>query len=264
MGLTDGRHIPPITLRAMSEDCNSLSQPIGPAVPNWSRRTGPPRTPMMGRFCRLERLDVERHVADLWAANSLDCEARMWTYLPWGPFRSFDEYLAYMQTVAPKEDPLIHAVIDIDTDKAVGVASYLRVNADAGTIEVGGLAYSPLLQRRPAATEAMYLMMRRVFDELGYRRYEWKCNALNAPSRAAATRLGFQFEGIFRQADVVKGRNRDTAWFAIIDREWPALRAVFERWLDPGNFDESGRQRVSLSSLISGLGESSNSQAYAK
>ena len=201
MGLTDGLHIPPISLREMSEDCNSLGQPIGPAVPNWSRRTGPPRTPMMGRFCRLERLDVERHVADLWAANSLDCEARMWTYLPWGPFRSFDEYLAYMQTVAPKEDPLIHAVIDIDTDKAVGVASYLRVNADAGTIEVGGLAYSPLLQRRPAATEAMYLMMRRVFDELGYRRYEWKCNALNAPSRAAATRLGFQFEGIFRQAD---------------------------------------------------------------
>jgi RimJ/RimL family protein N-acetyltransferase len=127
-------------------------------------------------------------------------------YLPWGPFGSFDEYLAYMQTVAPKQDPLIHALIDTDTDKAVGVASYLRVNADAGTIEVGGLAYSPLLQRRPAAPEAMYLMMRRVFDELGYRRYEWKCNALNAPSRAAATRLGFQFEGIFRQADVVKGR----------------------------------------------------------
>jgi L-amino acid N-acyltransferase YncA len=162
-----------------------------------------------------------------------------------------------------KADPLIHAIIDTGSGKAVGVASYLRINPSAGTIEVGGLAYSPLLQRRPAATEAMYLMMRRAFDELGYRRYEWKCNALNAPSRAGATRLGFQFEGIFRQADVVKGRNRDTAWFAIIDREWPALRAAFERWLDPGNFDETGRQRVSLSSLTAGLGESGHSHAFA-
>ena len=127
----------------------------------------------------------------------------MWTYLPWGPFGGFDEYLTYLQTVAPKEDPLIHAIIDACGDKAVGVASYLRINPSAATIEVGGLAYSPLLQRRPAATEAVYLMMRRAFDELGYRRYEWKCNALNAPSCAAATRLGFQFEGIFRQADVV-------------------------------------------------------------
>jgi RimJ/RimL family protein N-acetyltransferase len=174
----------------------------------------------------------------------------MWTYLPWGPFGGFDQYLAYLQAVAPKRDPLIHAIIDTNTGNAVGVASYLRINADAGTIEVGGLAYSPLLQRRPAATEAMYLMMRRIFDDLGYRRYEWKCNA---PSRAAAIRLGFQFEGIFRQADVVKGRNRDTVWFAIIDQEWPALRAAFERWLDPSNFDEIGRQRVSLSSLTARL-----------
>ena len=248
----------------MSEECNRLGQPIGPVVLGWSKRPSPPRTPMTGRFCRLELLDVERHATDLWAANSLDREERMWTYLPWGPFGGFDEYLAHMQTVAPKEDPLIHAVIDADTSRAVGVASYLRINAGAGTIEVGGLAYSTLLQRRPAATEAMYLMMRRAFDELGYRRYEWKCNALNAPSRAAAVRLGFQFEGIFRQADVVKGRNRDTAWFAIIDREWPVLRTALERWLDPGNFDETGRQRVSLSSLTRGLGRAGNSQAFAE
>ena len=256
MGLTDGPHIRPRSLPELSEERNRLGQPIGWAVPGWSKRREPPRTPMTGRFCRLELLDVEQHAADLWAANSVDREGRMWTYLPWGPFGDFDEYLAYMRTVAPKEDPLIYAIIETDTGKAVGVASYLRINAGAGTIEVGGLAYSPLLQRRPAATEAMYLMMRRAFDELGYRRYEWKCNALNAPSRAAATRLGFQFEGIFRQADVVKGRNRDTAWFAIIDREWPALRAAFERWLDPSNFDETGRQRVSLSSLTAGLGKS--------
>jgi RimJ/RimL family protein N-acetyltransferase len=248
----------------MSEKFNLLGQPIGPVVVDWSRRPVPPPTPMTGRFCSVERLDVGRHAADLWAANSLDRDGRMWTYLPWGPFGGFGEYLAYLQIVAPKQDPLIHAIIDTDTGKPVGVASYLRINPDAGTIEVGGLAYSPLLQRRPAATEAMYLMMRRAFDELGYRRYEWKCNALNAPSRAAATRLGFRFEGIFRQADVVKGRNRDTAWFAIIDREWPGLRAAFDRWLDPGNFDEMGRQRVSLSSLTAGLGESGHSQAVAE
>ena len=248
----------------MTEESNRLGQPIGPVVLGWSKRPSPPRTPMTGRFCRLEPLDVQRHAADLWVANSLDREGRMWTYLPWGPFGGSDEYLADMQTVASKEDPLIHAIINTDAGKAVGVASYLRINAGAGTIEVGGLAYSPSLQRRPAATEAMYLMMRRAFDELGYRRYEWKCNALNAPSRAAAARLGFQFEGIFRQADVVKGRNRDTAWFAIIDRDWPMLRAAFERWLDPSNFDATGRQRVSLSSLTRELRESGNSQGFAE
>ena len=130
--------------------------------------------------------------------------------------------------------------------RAVGVASYLRIDPAAGAIEVGHINFSPRLQRTRAATESMYLMMKRVFDELGYRRYEWKCDSLNAPSRAAALRLGFQFEGVFRQALVYKGRNRDTAWFSILDREWPALAAAFERWLDPANFDEAGRQRERL------------------
>jgi RimJ/RimL family protein N-acetyltransferase len=134
----------------------------------------------------------------------------------------------------------------------VGVASYLNINPTAGSIEVGGIAYSPALQHKPAGSEAMYLMMRRVFDELGYRRYEWKCNAMNAPSRAAAERYGFRFEGIFRQADVVKGRNRDTAWFSIIDSEWPGIKAAFERWLDPANFDGDGLQRMRLSALTAG------------
>jgi RimJ/RimL family protein N-acetyltransferase len=241
----------------MSEERNRFGQPVGPLVLGWSGCPAPPRTPMTGRFCRLEGLDPDRHAADLWAANSLDREGLMWTYLPWGPFGGSGEYLAYLQTVAAKEDPLIHAIIDAGSGKAIGVASYLRINPGGGTIEVGGLAFSPLLQRWPAATEAMYLLMRRAFDELGYRRYEWKCNALNAPSRAAATRLGFRFEGIFRQADVVKGRNRDTAWFSIIDRDWPALRAAFERWLDPGNFDDTGRQRTRLSSLTEGLSNGS-------
>jgi RimJ/RimL family protein N-acetyltransferase len=131
----------------------------------------------------------------------------------------------------------------------VGVASYLRIEPAMGSIEVGHLAYSPALQRHPAATEAMYLMMRHVFDELGYRRYEWKCDDRNQASRRAALRLGFRFEGIFRQHMVIKGRNRDTAWYAILDSEWPALRAAFERWLDPANFDAAGRQRARLEAL---------------
>jgi RimJ/RimL family protein N-acetyltransferase len=145
-------------------------------------------------------------------------------------------------------DPLFYAVVEKIEDRAVGVASYLRIDPANGSIEVGHINYSPLLQRTPAATEAMYLMMRHVFD-LGYRRYEWKCNALNAASRVAARRLGFSFEGVFRQAGVVKGRNRDTAWYAMIDKEWPALREAFLRWLDPSNFDEQGRQRARLSVL---------------
>ena len=190
-----------------------------------------------------------RHAAELYAANSEDREGRMWTYLPWGPYGRFDDYLAAVKAGLLREDFLTHSVIDAVSGKAVGVASYLNINPTAGSIEVGGIAYSPALQRKPAGTEAMYLMMRRVFDELGYRRYEWKCNALNAPSRAAAERYGFRFEGIFRQADVVKGRNRDTAWFSMIDSEWPGIKAAFERWLDAANFDGDGRQRMSLSAL---------------
>ena len=142
-------------------------------------------------------------------------------------------------------DPLFYAVVDAATGGATGVASYLRIDPANGSIEVGHINYSPLLQRTPAATEAMYLMMWHVF-ELGYRRYEWKCNALNAASCAAAERLGFSFEGIFRQAAVVKGRNRDTAWYSLIDEEWPALREAFQRWLAPSNFDGQGRQRTRL------------------
>jgi RimJ/RimL family protein N-acetyltransferase len=149
-----------------------------------------------------------------------------------------------------RQDFVTYAIIAADTGRAVGIASYLNINPSAGSIEVGGITYSPALQRKPAGTEAMFLMMRHALDDLGYRRYEWKCNALNAPSRAAAQRYGFQFEGIFRQAEVVKGRNRDTAWYSIADGEWPGIRAAFEHWLDPQNFDPVGRQRERLSTLI--------------
>jgi RimJ/RimL family protein N-acetyltransferase len=207
---------------------------------------------MVGRCCTVEPLDPARHAADLHAANSLDREGRNWTYLSFEPFRSEGAYREWADQVAGGADPMFHAIVDAATRKAVGVAAYMRIDPKNGTIEVGNLNFSPLLQRKPAATEAMYLMMRRAF-ELGYRRYEWKCNSLNAPSRAAAQRFGFSYEGTFRQAAVHKGSNRDTAWFSIIDGEWPALREAFERWLAPGNFDQAGRQRVSLSGLTGPL-----------
>jgi RimJ/RimL family protein N-acetyltransferase len=193
-------------------------------------------------------LDPERHADDLWEANAADRENRIWAYLPYGPFDSADAYRKWTDGVAAGSDPLFHAVIDTATGKARGVASFLRINPASGSIEVGHINYSPLLQRTPAATEAMYLMMKRVF-ETGYRRYEWKCDALNARSRAAAQRLGFSYEGVFRQATVYKGRNRDTAWYAAIDSEWPELESAFTRWLDESNFDSDGGQRQRLADL---------------
>jgi RimJ/RimL family protein N-acetyltransferase len=207
---------------------------------------------MIGRFCRLEPLDPMRHAEDLHAANALDLTGRMWGYLSYGPFDSVASYRAYMETHWLGDDPLFLAIIDQKTGQAVGVASYLRIEPLHGVIEVGHLAFSPLLQRTAAATEAMYLMMERIFT-LGYRRYEWKCHALNAPSRAAAQRLGFSFEGVFRQAMVTRGRNRDTAWYSIIDPEWPALREAFHKWLAPSNFDGEGRQKESLSNWTASL-----------
>jgi len=225
---------------------NHLNQPIGFPLADWTACSRPPHTPMDGRFCRVEPIDPARHAADLYTANLLDTTRANWTYLGYGPFESLDDYREWMAKTCLSDDPMFHAVIDRANGRAVGVASFMRIDERAGVIEVGHINFAPPLQRTPASTESMYLMMRRVFDELGYRRYEWKCDALNAPSRAAAQRLGFQFEGIFRQATVYKNRNRDTAWFSILDKEWPALKARFERWLSPENFDEAGKQRKSL------------------
>jgi len=205
---------------------------------------------MVGRFCRVEPLDAERHAADLFAANQLDAEGRNWTYLFQEPFRDLQSYRAWLEQVAKADDPLFHSIVDAKTGKAVGVATFMRIDRANGVIEVGNINYSPLLQRTPAATEAMFLMMARVFDELKYRRYEWKCDSLNAPSRAAALRLGFQYEGLFRQAVIYKGRNRDTTWFSMVDSEWPRLKRAYEQWLAPENFDGEGRQKRGLSELI--------------
>jgi RimJ/RimL family protein N-acetyltransferase len=236
----------------MSTHVNQLGQPIGFPVPNWHPRPRPPREVIEGRFCRLELLDPDRHCGELFDAYAQDVEGRIWTYLPYGPFADFAAFRDLMRTHFAGPDPLCHVIIDRASGRAAGMASYMRIDPGVGAIEIGSIVYSPRLQKSRAATETMYLMMRRAFDELGNRRYEWKCDALNAPSRKAAERLGFRFEGIFRQAVVYKDRNRDTAWYSILDREWPALRAAFERWLDPGNFDGEERQRESLSALTRG------------
>jgi RimJ/RimL family protein N-acetyltransferase len=231
----------------MSARVNEYGQPIGDPLPGWTAPPRPPRSPIEGRYCRIEPIGTQ-HAADLHRANREAPDGRYWTYLPYGPFDTEHEHRAWLERSCLGDDPLFHAVLDARTGRAAGVASYLRISPEAGSIEVGHINYAPALQRSPAATEAMYLLMRRAF-ELGYRRYEWKCDALNAPSRGAAERLGLSYEGVFRQATVYKGRNRDTAWYAAIDREWPALARAFEQWLAPENFDAEGRQRVSLSAL---------------
>jgi RimJ/RimL family protein N-acetyltransferase len=206
----------------------------------------------VGRFCTVEPLDLARHARDLYEANSLDREQRMWTYLFSGPYASFEDYERWLAERAPSQDPLFQAFVSHATGRAVGLGSFMRIEPAAGSIEVGHIAMSPLLQRTPAATEVMYLMMRHAF-ELGYRRYEWKCDSLNEKSRYAAERLGFTYEGLFRQAIVYKGRSRDTAWYSIIDKEWPRVRDALERWLDPANFDADGRQRASLAAIRASL-----------
>jgi RimJ/RimL family protein N-acetyltransferase len=227
-----------------------MTQPVGAKVAGWSPRPRPPHTSIEGRTCRVLPLDPAVHGADLFEADAEDRQGLNWTYLPAHRPAGRDAYFAWLGAAAAKDDPMFHAIIDCATGKAAGLAAYLRIDPANGTIEVGHINYAPRLQRTTAATEAMFLMMRRVFDELGYRRYEWKCDSLNAPSRAAALRLGFRFEGLFRQALVYKGRNRDTAWFSVIDSEWPALRQAYAAWLETTNFDSEGRQRRPLSAFM--------------
>ncbi|MGB8224529.1 MAG: GNAT family protein [Polyangiales bacterium] len=207
---------------------------------------------MAGRLCRLEPLNAAKHAAGLHEAYAAHPDEGNWTYLPYGPFSSADEYSDWATSMQSLDDPIPFAILVGPAHQPAGVASYLRINPSHGSIEVGHLSYSPALQRTAAATEAMFLMMRRAFDELGYRRYEWKCDSRNAASWRAAERLGFRYEGTFRQAMVMKGRNRDTAWFSIIDKEWPGVRAALERWLDPSNFDDAGQQRQRLSAFLPG------------
>ncbi len=205
---------------------------------------------MIGDYCSVQPLEISFHAKDLHEANCLADSGSTWTYLPYGPFDSLCTYQKWLEESCQSADPMFFAIVDLRTGKPCGVASYLRILPESGSIEVGHVHFSPLLQRSRVATEAMYLMMKHAFN-LGYRRYEWKCDSLNEPSRSAATRLGFSFEGIFRQATVYRNRNRDTAWFSIIDSEWPHLNEAFKKWLSTANFDNNGSQKVSLRKLTS-------------
>ena len=222
--------------------------PPGEDLSGWTPRPFPPSTPLKGRTVTVERLDVARHGDDL-ARIFLQAPDATWAYLAYGPYPDAASYLAWLTDAASKTDPLFHAVIDTRTDEAVGLASLMRIDQANGVIEVGHIHFGPSLKQTPAATEAIYLLMSRVFDELGYRRLEWKCNAANLASRNAALRFGFTYEGTFRQATIAKGRNRDTAWFSLLDREWPTAKATFQAWLDPSNFDASGNQLWPLSTF---------------
>jgi len=229
----------------MSDRKNTLGQPIGAPVPDWHGCQPIPHTPMYGRTCNVVPLQPA-HGKKLHAAFSKDRTGALWTYMPTGPFQSEAEYCHWVTNAAASRDPLFFAIINKADGMAVGVASYLRIQPQNGVVEVGFITFSPSLQRTPMATEAMYLMMKRALGELGYRRYEWKCDALNTPSRRAAARLGFQYDGLFKQALVYKGRNRDTAWFSLLDQDWPRIQAGLEAWLDPSNFDATGTQKTAL------------------
>ncbi|WP_298609987.1 GNAT family protein [uncultured Thiothrix sp.] len=225
---------------------NELGQAIGFPVA-WQAKPVPSFPILTGQYCRLEPLSLQ-HAQDLFAAFTADQEHRIWTYLPYGPFTDFTSFSAWLEKNTSSKDPVFYSILNAE-GKALGMASYLRIDPANGVIEVGHINFSPALQKTRAATETMYLMMHYAFEDLGYRRYEWKCDALNKPSRQAAERLGFQFEGIFRQATVYKHRNRDTAWYSILDSEWPALKQKFDAWLEPSNFDTNGRQ---INKLVAG------------
>jgi RimJ/RimL family protein N-acetyltransferase len=221
---------------------NEFNQPIGKLVENWRPAKRPEPVVMKGEYCSVVPIDIAQHAQKLWANLAIDNRGESWTYLSHGPFADCKEFCAWIQaTNHAQQDTNMYVILN-KQQEPVGIASYLRIHPEQGVIEVGHLHFSKLLQKTPAATEAMYLMMRYVFEDLGYRRYEWKCHSLNEASRVAAMRLGFQFEGIFRQSSVFKNRNRDTAWFSIIDTEWPALKETFNRWLDKTNFDGQGNQ----------------------
>jgi RimJ/RimL family protein N-acetyltransferase len=222
---------------------NEYGQPVGDVV-DWAPGVRLEPVTLTGRTCRLEPLG-EEHLDGLYDALCVHSPPQVWTYLPGGPFADREAFRAYVDRLLARPAAVPFAIL-LDDGTPVGIAAYLRIDHANGTAEVGYITYASAVQRTTAATEAMYLMAAHAFDVVGVRRYEWKCDSLNQPSMRAAARFGFTFEGVFRQAVVVKGRNRDTAWFAITDSEWPRLRARFERWLDPGNFDELGHQRTPL------------------
>jgi RimJ/RimL family protein N-acetyltransferase len=229
---------------------NEFGQILGDHVANWKPRPKPKNTILKGKYTILEPMDINRHASYLFDALAIDNQGESWTYLPYGPFANLNEFKDWLEKIiSTEQDTFLYAILDGKTDKPIGISGYLRITPQHGVIEIGHLHFSHLLKRSPAATEAIYLMLSYAFDELGYRRCEWKCNALNEPSRNAAKRFGFQFEGIFRQNFVFKNRNRDTAWFSIIDHEWPLRKEKFVKWLHPNNFAVDGKQILKLAEM---------------
>ncbi|MEE8736768.1 GNAT family protein [Bifidobacterium subtile] len=224
---------------------NEYGQQIGQTLPDWTPRHRPTRETLEGRYCRLEPLAADRHAAGLFAAYQ-PAGGALWTYLGIGPFADEAEYARYVRSVERSTDPLFFAVIDRADGAPVGTLSLQRQDPESGVIEIGWVAFSPRMQHTRLSTEAHALLLALVFDRLGYRRCEWKCDSLNGPSRHAAERLGFVYEGTFRSAHVYKQRSRDTDWLAITDADWPECRSALEVWLSPGNFDAAGHQRSTL------------------
>lgn len=216
---------------------------------NWTARAPIKREPMEGRFVRLEPLSADRHGADLFAASSVTDAAERFRYLAEYPPVSLKEFRLWLEKAEDSRDPLYFAVIDKKSGKVAGRQTFLRTDAANGVTEIGHIYWGPLISQTPATTEALYLFARHAFDDLGYRRFEWKCNNENEPSKRAALRYGFQFEGVFRKHLVIKGKNRDTAWYAMTDDDWKIAKPAFEAWLDPSNFDDSGKQIRTLAWL---------------
>lgn len=219
---------------------------------DWTPRPKPERKVLEGRYARLEPLDADRHGDELYAASSVADAGQRFTWLFETPPATRAEFQSWLDKASKSADPLFFAVIDKASGKVAGRQALMRIEPVHGVIEIGNVYWGPLISRKPAATEAQFLFMQYVFDELGYRRYEWKCNNDNAPSKRAAERFGFRFEGLFRQHMVAKGQNRDTAWFSVIDSEWPALKRAYQAWLAPENFDGEGRQIERLEELRAG------------
>jgi RimJ/RimL family protein N-acetyltransferase len=226
-----------------------LGEPV-----DWSGAQPARPMELRGSHVLLRPVDAAGDAASLYrASHPPEGDERIWTYLPYGPYENTEALARMLLEAAASEDPLFFAVAPLPEERPLGIASYLRITPDEGAIEIGHIWFGTPLQRTVAATEAIFLLARHAFDDLGYRRLEWKCNALNEASRNAAERFGFTFEGVFRRHQVVKGRNRDTAWYSIVDDEWPPIRAAFESWLAPDNFDAHGRQRTSLRKLTAAL-----------
>lgn len=243
MGITDTK-IGLMKMKPKENELNEFKQNVGFTVDQWQPRKYPEKVILKGQYCNLIPLNVNEHAEELLKILSFENRGESWTYLPYGPFLSIEEFKDWLNIKCQEYDTFLYAISATDKNNLLGMCGYSRICREHGVIEIGHLHFSNLLKRTRLATEAIYLMMSYVFDDLLYRRCEWKCHVLNEASKRAAERFGFQFEGVFRQSHVYKNRSRDTAWFSVIDQEWPQLKIKFQKWLDANNFDEQGRQKL--------------------